>query len=500
MISPARLLHRSAHSRTVPSVRRVMLFAKNEEGTITIFACFMIFMMMLIAGIGVDMMHHEMERTRLQALSDRAVLAAADLDQQLNPTDVVRDYFDKANVPANISNINVVSGQSTRQVTVEASMNANPMFMSYFGVDEILVPALATASEVVPNVEISLVLDISGSMRFSNRMDQLRPAASEFIETVLADEVQAKTSVNLIPYAGQTNVGPTMFDLLGGQRYQTTALDEALGGMPESDRTGYLPTGAIGGQGADPDIRYVHPNVSSCLELQPEDIVAGGVDSQGFYQQTPHFMNWAIDPSVMEWGWCPQDDTQIQYLSNNRQHLTDFINTMPMHDGTGTHYAMKYAVAMLDPSSNPHVNALIGAGEVAGLFSQRPASYEDASTRKYVILMTDGQITEQARPEDPVHPDNPSRELKSGHTGDKEQITSAGTNVASFFAQCDYAKARRPHPIIVYTIAFEAPGAAQDQMRECASSPSHYFTADDQNIDEVFKAIAHQITRLKLTH
>ena len=60
-------------------------FAKEEDGMITIFACFMILMMLMVGGIGVDMMRHEMERTRLQAVSDRAVLAAADLDQTLNP-------------------------------------------------------------------------------------------------------------------------------------------------------------------------------------------------------------------------------------------------------------------------------------------------------------------------------------------------------------------------------------------------------------------------------
>lgn len=52
-------------------------FSKSEDGSITIFACFMILIMMTICGIGVDMMRHEMERTRLQAVSDRAVLAAA---------------------------------------------------------------------------------------------------------------------------------------------------------------------------------------------------------------------------------------------------------------------------------------------------------------------------------------------------------------------------------------------------------------------------------------
>ena len=50
-------------------------FAKEEDGVATMFAIFMVFMMVLVGGIGVDMMRHEMERTRIQAVADRAVCA-----------------------------------------------------------------------------------------------------------------------------------------------------------------------------------------------------------------------------------------------------------------------------------------------------------------------------------------------------------------------------------------------------------------------------------------
>ena len=63
---------------------------------ITIFTCFMIVIMVMVCGIGVDIMRHEMERNLIQSVADRAVLAAADLDQELDPEAVVRDYFLKA--------------------------------------------------------------------------------------------------------------------------------------------------------------------------------------------------------------------------------------------------------------------------------------------------------------------------------------------------------------------------------------------------------------------
>ena len=173
---------------------------------------------------------------------------------------------------------------------------------------------------------------------------------------------------------------------------------------------------------------------------------------------------------------------------------------MRMHDGTGTHYAMKYAVSLLDPSSQDDVTALVGAGQVDARFDGRPAAYSDETAVKYIILMTDGQITEQRRPVDAMHLENPTVEFGNGYTGGTTQITNAGTNVQSFFAQCDLAKGQSPRPVIVYTIAFEAPGTPEQQMRECASSPSHFFAADGNTIDDVFEAIARQITTLRLTH
>lgn len=474
-------------------------FGHREDGSITIFACFMIFCMVMIGGISVDMMRHEMDRSRLQSTADRAVLAATALNQKLTPEDVVADYFTKSGIRDFVSNVEVNQGLSFRTVTVGASTTMTTQFMDYLGVETLNVPALSTAEEQVPNVEISLVLDISGSMRYSDRMNDLRPAAAEFLDIVLADANAQKTSVTLVPYAGQTNPGPFLFNRLNGERYPAMALDEADGGIPEHLSHGELPADAIGGTGSDENTRYVFPNVSSCFDIGTDGFSSAQLPSGMLYTQTPHFMNWDIAGNVMDWGWCPQDQTSIQYLSNDRASLKNLISTMRMHDGTGTHYAMKWAVSMLDPSSQDEVTALANAGLAAPEFIGRPAPYTDSSTQKYIILMTDGQITEQVRPIDAMDEENPVRELQRGRQSERETITSAGTNVASFFQQCDLAKSRSPRPIVIYTIAFDAPGAPEQQMRDCASSPSHFFSADGDNIADVFEAIAYQIRQLRLT-
>lgn len=452
-------------------------FRRDEDGSMMIMGTFLFLMILMIGGIGIDLMHFERERAKLQYTLDRAVLAAADLDQPLPPKEVVRDYFAKAGLDQHIKSINVIPGINFRNVSVTAQSAMPTQFIHMMDVNELTVPATGSAEERVPKVEISLVLDISGSMRNNSRMDKLRPAAVNFINLVLKDDAKAKTSVNLIPYAGQTNPGPWMFSHLNGVRYPDIPL------APED--------------GGTADGRY--PNVSSCLEIGSSDFSHSGLPNQAAYDQVPHFMNWKIASAVMDWGWCPQDQSSIVYASNDAGALNGMINTMRMHDGTGTHYAMKYALSLLDPGSRSTFSQMATAGLLPNEFKTRPADWSDTETKKYIVLMTDGQITEQVRPNDGMHEDNPTIELKEGNASGKTRISTASNNVQSFYSQCDLAK----HPsrnVIIYTIAFDVAGSPRTQMKNCASSPSHFSIADPDSIDWVFEQIAGQINELKLVN
>ena len=154
-------------------------FYRAEDGVVTIFTVFVLLMMLMVAGIGVDLMQNEMRRTALQNTVDRAVLAAADLDQTRPATEVVEDYFDKAGLGDYLTSVEPDLQLNYRNVIATAEMTSPTQFMSLLGVDELPVPAYSRAVEEVPNVEVSLVLDISGSMRFSNRMKNLRPRCEE---------------------------------------------------------------------------------------------------------------------------------------------------------------------------------------------------------------------------------------------------------------------------------------------------------------------------------
>ncbi len=470
--------------------KRLNRFSQDEDGALTIFASFMVLMMLMVCGIAVDLMQNEMMRTRVQNTLDRAILAASDLDQPLPADDVVDDYFAKAGMSEFLDDVEITPGAELpttnyRIVKAEARTRTPSIYMAMTGVNSLPVYAGGTAEETIENTEISLVIDISGSMRNNGKMTNLRTAAKEFIGAVLEGNAANTTSLNVVPYAGQVNPGPVIFDRANGSRFATFIEndegEDVLYGYTYEDDDGNV-------------VSVPYNTIAHCLELASSDFDNINLPSGG-YDQIPYFMNWAIAANVMDWGWCPQDNSAIRYAQNNVSDLKKFIDDIRMHDGTGTHYGMKYGVALLNSTSNSAFRALNTEGLVPDRFVERPAPFTDDDTRKFIVLMTDGQITDQFRPSDKNDPENPTVVLNS-RKEDKEKYSTRNTNVQNFYKVCNQAKA---NGITVYTIAFEAPSNAITEMRNCATSENFFYKVEGVEISTAFKSIARQINELRLT-
>ncbi len=75
------------------------------------------------------------------------------------------------------------------------------IFMHMLGINEFDAGADSTAEQRISNVEISMVLDISGSMNGS-RINALRPAAREFVDSVINSSDPGRVTMSIIPYSG----------------------------------------------------------------------------------------------------------------------------------------------------------------------------------------------------------------------------------------------------------------------------------------------------------
>ena len=209
------------------------------------------------------------EATRLADLAEiiqRLEDAVADIDEQIVLNGTVQDLL--AKVPLNVGIEQLIGedilGQiqknaqdredpgANREVDAQNVMDTmherNPEYTNYHAYDiatsadwdqlnnEILADqweesqrengnylelrAFAEAEERVNNVEISLVLDISGSMGWNNKMANLRDAINTFIDAVINDSTQDLVSISVGPHAEHVSSGPAiMEELIVRQRH-----------------------------------------------------------------------------------------------------------------------------------------------------------------------------------------------------------------------------------------------------------------------------------------
>jgi Flp pilus assembly protein TadG len=421
--------------------------------------------MTLCAGGAVDLLRHEKIRGELQDSLDRGVLAAAALNQPNAARATVEGYLKGVGQGATIALTVTEDRQlNSRKVTASASVAFPTAFLGLAGLSTLTVPAEASAQETRQNVEMSLVLDISGSMYDNKGMVQLKPAAKAFIDAVLKEDTRPVTSVSIIPFAGQVSLGEGVFDYLA-----------SLKSVPAN-------------------WKYTRRHrLSSCFEMLDTDFGAAGMPALPDRDQVPHFTFYNLtSPGKKPW-WCPTDDASISYLSNDPVYLKKRIDALQPFDGTGTAYAMKWAQLLLDPAMRPAVSAISSQklAPVPAAFVGRPSAFGDPSTMKFLVLMTDGQIAFQPRPKDATVNVLTDRSVNGIH----KEIFS-GKVEDQYKRVCDYSKSKG---ITIFTIAFKiSDNNVAKKLAACASNPSFAYRVDGLDIAKAFESIASAIQKLKL--
>jgi Flp pilus assembly protein TadG len=514
-------------------------FMRREYGTITTFALLIFVLMVAVGGIAVDIMRYETQRAQLQYTLDRSVLAAASVTQPLNPVDVVENYFEISGLENYRLNVDVEEGVNWRRVNAYAELEVNTFFMHMFGVRVLTSPAEGAAEERIRNVEISMVLDVSGSMGSYSRIQNMRNAAREFVTTVLdANESDQGNlvSISIVPYNGMVNAGSTIASVFNLSD-EHSASNCTRFSSDQFSRTSLTPTEEIE--------RLAH------------------WDHDDYYQYDD-----------FDSGYCPTDDDRsIIAWQHDEGALHSYIDSLYAEGWTAIDLGMNWGVALLDPAARPALNSLVTSGTVHGDFENRPADFDDEETIKVVVLMTDGENTRQydvrqpfKRGSSPIYyhqdhdrysvyvasrgeywisyydpddysgywDDEPYRGNESsalswpylwanytGHyiadrylavpayfSGDDSLFDAIRYNGQELYAGrseadanlrtiCDAAKAS-DRRILVFAIGFEAPQGGQDVMRYCASSDAHYYDVEGIEITDAFASIARTINQLRL--
>ncbi len=340
-----------------------------------LFSLFMFVLILWLAGMSVDLIRFETTRAKLQGTLDRATLAAADLDQTLPCQEVVLDYFTKSGMEDFLDSVVCDEGLNYRVVTANAEVNM-PLFFYDIprvfsqpfspGLTTLNVSGASTAEERVTDVEVSLVLDVSGSMASNNRITNLRPAARDFVTTVLANNTNAPNgliTISMVPYSAVVNTGPLISPLL--------------------------------------DINRTH-NFSTCPLFDDNSwFNTTTLDLSITYDHVAHFDPawYSGNAEPINYPWCHVEDDQnfIIPVTSSETVLHDAIDDLEPYGNTAIDMGMKWGVGLLDPSTRSIITALAGASgsNVDAIASGRPYDHTQSDVLKVVVLMTDGSNTSQ---------------------------------------------------------------------------------------------------------
>src|SRR3546814_14061423 len=100
--------------------------------------------------------------------------------------------------------------------------------MRVLGTDSTDVAATAEATLASRDVEVSLVLDVTGSMQHD--MDDLRAAANELVDIVVQDlQVPFYSKIALVPYSAAVHVGDYAEDVRGSYTTGTKSEERRVG-------------------------------------------------------------------------------------------------------------------------------------------------------------------------------------------------------------------------------------------------------------------------------
>ena len=299
---------------------------------------------------------------------------------------------------------------------------------------------------------------------------------------MLTEETEEYTSVSIVPFGGTVNLGP-LFD--------NYVVEEVTANVDPS-KSDYENSNAATG-----NFRFTEGG--NCIENDDGDYDMEDI-APNSRSQVPHFWKWNdFNP------WCPTSNSEIFLNSRDKDALIAHVEGMDLSDGTGMEVGALWAAKALSPALR---------GSVGGDFPDRPFDYDPSVTNKVLIVMADGGITAQFRPDDySMYNTHTNRETNnadygngSGNQGNNSNQWTAvskgginhGTNrtAGRYAAICDAAKA---NGVMVFTIGYQITNSGhEDVLKSCATSESYHYDVESLDISNAFAQIAAALDDLRI--
>lgn len=394
-----------------------MEFLRSERGGLLPFTLIILGTVILMGALAVNTVRVEHQRSISQSVLDICTLNAAAQRQTLEPRTVFDDCLAKHGFDGTITSFNATPGR-TKSVTATADMTVESFFLRDPVIYDLSVGSVA--QEQLSHLEIALALDVSGSMNLASPVSphpltDLKTAAKLFVDRILAEDTQGNIKITLVPYNSQVNLGATLgaqFNLVDPPVNLMTGTTR-IGPDVTQQRCVELPAGLYAstaisttepivatpfidmiGATRQQNVRTAHTDATFAVATLQENLCS-------FFRlnPSPATNNVVVPP---EFGTAALG-TPVQRIQALQNRIDGLIGTAD----TSLNVGMRWALAVLDPAMQSAYTVLRQNSQMPPSTADHPRAFNDQSTIKVVVLMSDGTNVDEPRMQ-PMYQSGPS--------------------------------------------------------------------------------------------
>jgi Flp pilus assembly protein TadG len=459
-------------------IRALRALRVDRRGSVAAFLGLAIIPLVAAVGLSVDAARGWLYKSRLGSALDSAALAGGRIYTDDNRDNEIEMLF-RANLPngfldATVEPLQILPNDTDKKLIVTARAHIPTTFMRVVGINTMTVAATTEVTLESQNVEVALVLDVTGSMGdptpgYTSKIVALREAANELVDIVVQDQqTPFYSKVALVPYSMGVNVG--------------TYADSVRGTVTNNTCT----------YPAAPTCRtYRFPRQSDSQWVQPQDYYASNISTcvterigaQAYTDVAPNVA--PVGKNFPTASTCLT--SQILPLTSNKTTLHTRINGLTSGGNTAGQVGVAWGWYMV----SPNWGYLWPAGG-------QPAAYGTPKLAKVVVIMTDGEYNS-------VHYNGViAQDSTTGSGGANTHIKhNSHLHPETSYTQskhlCDGMKAAG---VIIYTVGLgvDSKPQAMDLLTNCATDATHmYLPVNGGSLVEAFRDIARKVSRLRLS-
>ena len=288
-----------------PNVKALL---KDNRASVAIYFALVVTVISALIGLGIDLNRAMNLRTTLNAAADAAALATArDIDVNSNNLQERAEAFFMANMQGqSIGTEYAVTAKllpDNDGVHLDATAQMDTIMSGLIGIDQFTVRAQSEAVYSTTKIELAMVLDNTGSMGWSGKIQTLRSAASDMIKMLMPDGPSTgDVKIGIVPFDIGVNVGTNnagaswLFTPNGSKKKKKKTWKGCVG--PRSDNNDVNDSSATGANKIPP----IYGDQTSCNlpAIMPLSENRAALLAKAESMQAA---GWTYIPEGLAWGW-----------------------------------------------------------------------------------------------------------------------------------------------------------------------------------------------------